>query len=46
LSRRRDKWVASRFEFVRRRTNLSFAHHKEVASLKPEYQDMLLDEAA
>lgn len=39
------KWVASRFEFSRRRENLSFSHHREVAALEPAAADHLLDEA-
>jgi N6-adenosine-specific RNA methylase IME4 len=39
------KWVASRIELVRRRTNLSFAHHREIAPLDPEEQNRWLDRA-
>jgi hypothetical protein len=39
-------WVAKRFEFSRRRENLSWGHHAEVASLLPEQQDELLDLAS
>jgi len=42
---RNDKWVASNIELPRRRDNLSFDHHKEVASLEPPKQDKLLDQA-
>jgi hypothetical protein len=42
---RADKWVAEVFEFVRRRTNLTWGHHREVASLTSEDQDYWLDEA-
>jgi hypothetical protein len=35
-------WVARRFEFERRRDNLSFAHHAEVASLAQPEQDYWL----
>jgi hypothetical protein len=38
-------WVASRFELSRRRDNLSFSHHREVAALPPEEADDLLDRA-
>src|SRR5947209_354653 len=36
-------WVASKFEPSRRRPELSFSHHAEVASLEPEVADRLLD---
>lgn len=39
------KWVAGRVEFVRRRTNLSWAHHSEVAALAPGEQDKWLERA-
>jgi N6-adenosine-specific RNA methylase IME4 len=39
------KWAASRFEIMRRRTNLSWSHHREVAALPPVEQDHWLDEA-
>lgn len=40
-------WVAGRFEFSRRRENLSWSHHEAVAGLDdPEEQDRLLDQAA
>lgn len=49
---RAAKWVAEQFsdddgspDFVRRRTNLSWAHHREVAGLSREEQDELLDDA-
>ena len=35
--------VASKFEFSRRRENLSFTHHNEVCGLPPETQDALID---
>lgn len=38
-------WVARRFEFARRRDNLSFAHHAEVASLDQPEQDYWLRRA-
>lgn len=38
-------WVARRFEQPRRRENLSFAHHAEVASLEPAEQDYWLRRA-
>ena len=37
--------VSKRFESNRRRLNLSFKHHAEVAALQPEEQDRLLDRA-
>jgi N6-adenosine-specific RNA methylase IME4 len=40
---RDDRWVAGRIELSRRRDNLSFAHHREVAPLSPPDQDELLD---
>lgn len=40
-----DRWVAQQIELVRRRTNLPFSHHKEVAALPPHEQDELLSEA-
>lgn len=39
------KWVASRFQFSRRRENLPWSHHREVASLEPKQQDRMLDQA-
>ena len=36
-------WVAGRFDLSRRRDNLSFAHHAEVAALSDEEQDEWLD---
>lgn len=38
-------WVAGKIEPSRRRENLSFKHHAEVASLDPEEQEALLSEA-
>lgn len=38
-------WVAGKIETSRRRENLSFSHHKEIAALPPEEQDYWLDEA-
>lgn len=38
-------WVARRFPIERRRAELSFQHHAEVASLPVEEQDMWLDRA-
>lgn len=38
-------WVAGRFELSRRRDNLSWGHHEEVAGLEPAEADALLDEA-
>lgn len=40
------KWLAEKFEFSRRRENLSWSHHREVAALPDQQQDTLLDEAA
>lgn len=37
-----DKWVASQIEFSRRRENLPFSHHAEVAPLSPKEQDEFL----
>ena len=42
---KKAKWVASNVELVRRRTNLSFSHHEEVAALPPGEQDKLLEKA-
>lgn len=39
------KQVAERFEFGRRRPNLSFTHHREVAFLAPDIADQMLDAA-
>ena len=39
------RWVASRFAVSRRRENLSFSHHAEVASMEPPDQDGWLDRA-
>lgn len=39
------RWVASRIEPARRRSELSFSHHAEVAKLKPDIQDRLLARA-
>lgn len=38
-------WVAGQFETWRRRQNLSWSHHAEVASLEPAEQDYWLDRA-
>lgn len=38
-------WIARQFPMERRRVQLSFQHHAEVASLSPEKQDLLLDRA-
>lgn len=40
-----DVWVACKVESVRRRTGLSWSHHKEVAALEPEQQDYWLARA-
>lgn len=37
------KWVCSRIERSRRRDNLSFSHHQEVAPLEPADQDKFLE---
>jgi hypothetical protein len=39
-------WVASVFETSRRREDLSWSHHKEVAGLETSAADELLEEAA
>ena len=39
-------WVARKFEVSRRRENLSFQHHQEVAALTVEEQERWLDRAA
>ncbi|MGC4853357.1 LmbU family transcriptional regulator [Micromonospora sp. DT4] len=39
-------WVARSFDLSRRRDNLSFQHHAEVAALPPHEQDYWLDQAA
>jgi hypothetical protein len=38
-------YVASRFDFSRRREKLSFSHHAELAALPPDEQDRWLDRA-
>jgi hypothetical protein len=38
-------WVASRIEISRRRENLSFGHHAEVAALESDEQDKVLETA-
>ena len=38
-------YVAKRIEFWRRRQNLSWSHHREVAPLEPAEQDEWLDKA-
>lgn len=40
-----DKWVARKIEISRRRENLSFRHHQEVADLEPEEQEEMLKKA-
>lgn len=40
---RADAYVASRIELLRRRNNLSWSHHREVAALEPAEQDAMLD---
>jgi len=39
------KYVSENIEFVRRHTNLTWAHHREVTSLKPDSQDYWLNRA-
>jgi hypothetical protein len=39
-------YVASRFDFSRRRENLSWSHHAEVAALSPAEQELWLDRAS
>lgn len=39
------KYVSGRIEISRRRENIPFSIHREVASLPPEQQDRLLQEA-
>lgn len=36
------KWTAGQFTFSRRRENLTFAHHREVASIPPKVADAIL----
>jgi hypothetical protein len=40
---RNDSWVASKIESSRRRDNLTWMHHQEVADLTPDEQDQMLD---
>ena len=42
---RHDKSIASRIELCRRRHNLSFSHHAEVAAYTPQEQTILLEKA-
>ena len=42
---RHDKWVASKVDPCRRRHNLSFSHHIEIAKFTPEEQVRWLDKA-
>lgn len=42
---RDDAWIASKVDLSRRRDNLSFSHHAEVAALEPAEQDELLERA-
>lgn len=39
-------YVATRFDISRRRENLSWSHHAELAPLEPDRQDFWLDRAA
>lgn len=43
---RNYKWVADRIELSRRRDNLTFSHHQEVAQLEPNEQDYWLERAS
>ena len=43
---RNAKWVSSKVELSRRRDNLTFSHHAEVAQLSPQEQEFWLDKAA
>lgn len=40
---RNDAYVAGKVDLSRRRDNLSFAHHQDIADLRPEEQEKLLD---
>jgi DNA modification methylase len=40
------KYVADNVDFSRRRENLSFSHHAEVAKLPPEQQEVFLEKAS
>jgi N6-adenosine-specific RNA methylase IME4 len=40
-----DAWVSQSVQFSRRRENLSWSHHREVAALEPQEQDYWLDQA-
>jgi len=40
-----DKFTAERVESSRRRENLSFSHHQEIAALEPDEQDFWLEQA-
>ncbi len=42
---RNYNWVTSQIELSRRRDNVSFSSHSEVASLEPKQQNKLLDKA-
>lgn len=42
---RKASYVCGRIELFRRRNNLSFGHHQEVAALLPDEQDMWLADA-
>ena len=42
---RKDKYIAGRFELFRRRNNLPWSHHAEVADMEEEDQEILLDKA-
>lgn len=43
---RQYKWTAEKFSPARRREDLTYSHHREVAALEPDIQDKLLDMAA
>lgn len=40
------RWVAERIDPLRRRKDVGWSHHREVAALAPAVQDRLLEEAA
>lgn len=40
-----DKWISASIQFSLRRENLSYSHHKEVASYTPDEQAILLERA-
>lgn len=44
-SMRKEKWVAKRIPPERRKPQLSWSHHEEVADLEPEDQDLMFTQA-